>query len=180
MDHKTAELETARCAQQQELKELQERLEDNQHELAVIREQLKATSAQLEVDHKKLEETRREVSEGNARAINVEVTAYDLSEQSCNKGPGHPAYGLTATGRNLAGQTLESARAIAVDPRLVPLGSKVRLTFKDPEMKKYNGVYTACDTGGAIQGNIIDLFAGDGAHDLCMHIGRRQAKLVVL
>ena len=128
----------------------------------------------------KLESMRREVSRGYSRALDVEVTAYDLSESSCDKGVSHPAYGLTANGTNLAGHTLESARAIAVDPDIIPLGSKVRLIFKDEDMQQYNGVYTACDTGGAINGNRIDLFAGEGAHELAMRIGRRQAVAQVL
>lgn len=127
-----------------------------------------------------VERLRREVSEGYSGDIEVEVTAYTLSESDCNKGTNHPGYGITANGTNLAGHTLESARAIAVDPRVIPLGSKVKICFKDKEMRKYNGVYTAVDTGGAIKGNIIDLFAGEGADDLAMHIGRRAAKVTIL
>jgi 3D (Asp-Asp-Asp) domain-containing protein len=129
-----------------------------------------------------LEELRREVNGGYSTegGFEVEVTAYTLSESSCNKGVGHPGYGLTANGTNLAGHTLESARAIAVDPNVIPLGSKVQVVFKDASMKQYNGVYTACDTGGAIKGNIIDLFAGENAEDLAMNIGRRIATVKIL
>lgn len=129
---------------------------------------------------KNVEELRREVNRGYSGDLEVEVTAYTLSESDCDKDASHPDYGLTANGTNLAGQTLESARAIAVDPRIIPLGSKVKICFKDESMRKYNGVYTACDTGGAIQGNIIDLFAGEGADDLANHIGRRMAKVTIL
>ena len=129
-----------------------------------------------------VEELRREVNGGYSTegGFEVEVTAYTLSESSCNKGVGHPGYGLTANGTNLAGHTLESARAIAVDPNVIPLGSKVQVVFKDAAMKQYNGIYTACDTGGAIKGNIIDLFAGEGADDLAMQIGRRRATVKIL
>ena len=119
-------------------------------------------------------------SSNSKKKMNVEVTAYTLSESSCGKGKGHPAYGLTATGKNLSGHTLESARAIAVDPSVIPLGSAVRLIFSDDSMKKYNGVYYAVDIGGAIKGNRIDIFAGDGAEQLAMRIGRREAKLEIL
>lgn len=138
----------------------------------------------LKEDNNKLrsnvEELRREVNRGYSGDIEVEVTAYTLSESDCDKGASHPDYGRTANGTCLAGQTLESARAIAVDPRIIPLGSKVRISFKDKEMQKYNGVYTACDTGGAIKGNIIDLFAGEGADALADRIGRRVAKVTIL
>ena len=127
-----------------------------------------------------IEELRREVNRGYSGDFEVEVTAYTLSESDCGKGASHPGYGRTANGTNLAGHTLESARAIAVDPRVIPLGSKVKISFKDEEMRQYNGVYTACDTGGAIKGNIIDLFAGEGADSLANKIGRRTAKVTIL
>lgn len=139
----------------------------------------------LEENHElknEVEELRREVNRGYSidDGFEVEVTAYTLSESDCNKGASHPSYGLTANGTNLAGHTLESARAIAVDPNVIPLGSQVQVVFKDATMQQYNGVYTACDTGGAIKGNIIDLFAGEGADDLAMQIGRRQATVKIL
>lgn len=127
-----------------------------------------------------VEELRREVSRGNARAFTVEVTAYDLSEASCNKGASHPSYGITASGMSLEGHTWESARAIAVDPSVIPLGAQVRIKFDDPEWQYLDGVYTAVDTGGAINGNRIDLFMGEGAHAEAMAFGRRTAKVVIL
>lgn len=146
-------------------------------------DKLKKENQLLSESNEKLrEDTHREVSRGysGTAEMEVEITAYTLSEASCNKGTNHPAYGKTATGRNLAGHTLYSARAIAVDPRVIPLGSKVKISFKDPEMQKYNGVYTAVDTGGAIKGSRIDLFAGEGAETLAMHIGRRSAKAEIV
>lgn len=51
----------------------------------------------------------------------------------------------TATGIDLR----ENSRVIAVDPNVIPLGSQVEIEGL--------GVYTAGDTGGAINGNIIDI-----------------------
>lgn len=113
------------------------------------------------------------------KRLAVTVTAYDLSVQSCGKAKGHPQYGKTATGRDLRGHTLQSARAIAVDPRVIPLGTSVRLEFNDPEVKQFDGVYTACDTGGAIKGNRIDLYVGEDNKQLAYAIGRRQATVYI-
>src|SRR5690606_24899577 len=41
-------------------------------------------------------------------------------------------------------------RTIAVDPKVIPYGSVVAI--KAPSMPKYNGMYLAEDTGGAIKG----------------------------
>lgn len=128
----------------------------------------------------KLKEARREVSRGSSRAISVEVTAYTLSPGSCGKGAGHPAYGRTATGKNLAGHTLESARTIAVDPSVIPLGSRVRIHFSNPKWQHLNGVYIAADTGGAIRGNRIDLFFGESDNRGAMRFGRQEAVLEVI
>ena len=73
---------------------------------------------------------------------------------------------------------------IAVDPRVIPLGSKVIIKFEEPELQKYNGIYTARDTGGAIKGNKIDLFMGDfrtnRPNQQVMDFGRRKAKVAVI
>lgn len=159
---------------------LSAQLDELQQQIADIQQQVDEVKETHESTRQKVEDIRREVSRGYSRSMDVVVTAYDLSEASCGKGESHPSYGITATGRSLAGHTLESARAIAVDPSVIPLGSKVRIKFKDADMQQYNGIYTACDTGGAISGNRIDLFVGEGAHALAMEIGRREAIAAVL
>lgn len=50
---------------------------------------------------------------------------------------------------------------IAVDPRVIPLGSDVLIVFQDEDYQKYNGVYHARDVGGKIKGSKIDMFLGD-------------------
>lgn len=73
---------------------------------------------------------------------------------------------------------------ISVDPKIIPLGSKVLMLFSDPEARKYNGVYTAKDTGGGIKGKRIDLYMGDfksnKASKTAMKFGRKKATLIVL
>lgn len=145
---------------------------------------LEAANGQLSEENAeikaKLKEAREEIARGYTRTMDVEVTAYTLSAASCGKSVGDPSYGRTATGVNLAGHSLESARAIAVDPDVIPLGSQVQLAFHDETMKEYDGVYTACDTGGAIRGNRVDLFAGESDETLARNIGRRTATARIL
>lgn len=115
--------------------------------------------------------------------MDFEITAYDLSYQSCQKTPEHPAYGITASGVSLKDHTRESAMAIAVDPSQIPLGSKVLIVFEDSSRAKYNGIYTAVDTGGAINGNRIDIFFGDEKENVsneALNFGRSMAKVKVL
>jgi len=46
---------------------------------------------------------------------------------------------------------------IAVDPNVIPLGSTVYIEFP-PGYEYLNGNFYACDTGGMIYGNTIDVF----------------------
>ena len=104
---------------------------------------------------------RMATSRGEGRYIEVECTAYTLG-------------GNTATGFPLYGLSREEAMVIAVDPDIIPLGSQVYIEF-DNDWSHYNGVYTASDTGGAIDGHIIDVFVGHGNDDEAMSFGRRSA-----
>jgi 3D (Asp-Asp-Asp) domain-containing protein len=61
--------------------------------------------------------------------------------------------GTTATGVNLHGSP--HIYGVAVDPRVIRLGSKLKIT---PNPFNYDGPFTAFDTGGAIKGNRIDFY----------------------
>jgi len=103
-----------------------------------------------------------------SRIIDVTATAY--SPASCGKAPSHPAYGITATGIRA------TYGVIAVDPRVIPLGSKVYITAPDGSWTY--GTAVAADTGGAIKGNIIDLCYDTNAE--CFQFGRRYARVYIL
>jgi uncharacterized protein YabE (DUF348 family) len=83
-----------------------------------------------------------QVSRGEAggREFYVSSTAYTAGCNGCS--------GITATGINL--KTNPGSKLIAVDPRVIPLGSKVYVDGY--------GYAIAGDTGGAIKGNRIDVF----------------------
>jgi len=84
-----------------------------------------------------------------------EATAYTHMDDGWNK--------ITKTEFVLSPQ----ARVVAVDPSVIPLGSKV-------EIKGY-GVYYAEDIGGAIKGNRIDVF--HWIYDEAMEFGRRKVQI---
>ena len=110
---------------------------------------------------------------GSVRATNVltmTATAYDLSYQSCGKRPGDRGYGITASGMRA------QRGVVAVDPRVIPLGSKLYIETSDGSF--VYGFATAEDTGGAIKGNKVDLFFPSNAD--CMNFGRRSVKVYVL
>ena len=79
-------------------------------------------------------------SNSGGRVITVTSTAYTAHCAGCS--------GITATGFNLKANP--NAKVIAVDPNVIPLGSKVYV--------EGYGYAIASDTGGAIKGNKIDVF----------------------
>lgn len=90
----------------------------------------------------------------------VSATAYTASCTGCS--------GITATGINLKANP--GLKVIAVDPSVIPLGSKVWV--------EGYGNAIAGDTGGAIKGNKIDLFMPNRADALAF--GRKQVKVKIL
>lgn len=72
---------------------------------------------------------------------------------------------VTATGT-----TPTANRTIAVDPKVIPYGSRVRV--------EGYGTYIAEDCGGAVKGNIIDIYIP--GYENCINFGRRKAKVYIL
>lgn len=100
----------------------------------------------------------------------MEITAYDLSVESCGKPPDHPEYGITASGNRV-----KEWYTIACDPS-IPFGTKIYIPyFKDAPNR---GVFTTEDRGGAIKGNKIDVYMK--SHQACMNFGRRRLKVYIL
>jgi 3D (Asp-Asp-Asp) domain-containing protein len=83
-----------------------------------------------------------------------------------------------ATAYSLEGITKCGTRArrgiVAVDPRVIPLRSKIRVT----NAGKYSGIYLAEDTGRLIKGNIIDVKVM--SYREARLFGRQQVKVEVL
>ncbi len=101
----------------------------------------------------------------SARVLQCTATAYDASPES------NGIYaGQTATGMKPA------YGVVAVDPRVIPLGTKLYIEAVDGSW--VYGYAIAGDTGGAIKGNKIDLFYHTAAE--CRQFGRRQAKVYIL
>lgn len=98
-------------------------------------------------------------SSSNYTTMNVEATAYTAYCAGCS--------GVTATGINL--RSNPNQKVIAVDPRVIPLGSKVYV--------EGYGMAIAGDTGGAIKGNRIDLFIPN--RQKMNDFGRRMVQIKV-
>ena len=81
-----------------------------------------------------------------------EITAYCHCAKCCGKSDGITASGTKTT----------ADRTIAVDPRIIPLGSKILIDGK---------IYVAEDVGGGIKGNHIDIYFP--SHQAALNYGRQ-------
>lgn len=93
-----------------------------------------------------------EVSRGAERILTMEATAY------------------TWTGQRTKSGTWPAVGTAAVDPKVIPLGTKLYIEGYGPAV--------ALDTGGDIQGQIIDLYMD--SYQECIEWGRRQVEVRVM
>jgi len=98
------------------------------------------------------------------RRLSMTATAYHAGPRCTNKYPCHPAFGITASGLPAR------VGVVAVDPRIIPLRTKVYIVG-------YGFAITA-DTGSGVHGNIIDLFFN--TRDECIQFGRRSVTVYVI
>lgn len=110
------------------------------------------------VSSKYLKRTTK-VSSKSSRTMYVTSTAYTAYCAGCS--------GRTATGINL--RKYPNKKVIAVDPLVIPLGSKVHV--------QGYGTAIAGDTGGAIRGKRIDVFKK--SKKAALNWGRRTVKVTV-
>lgn len=96
-----------------------------------------------------------------SKKLTVTATAYTASQGK-----------KTASGR------VAQYGVIAVDPNVIPLGTKLYVESTDDGKSWQYGYCIAGDTGGAIKGNKIDLYYNSKSQ--CLQFGRRSAIVYVL
>ncbi|MDH2334656.1 3D domain-containing protein [Clostridium perfringens] len=131
-------------------------------------ESLKAEEA------KKAEEAAKNNSANSSSTLNSTSSSQPSSDGKYKKTLSMEA--TAYSGGTLTAMGLKPVRdpggisTIAVDPSVIPLGSKVYIPGY--------GYAIASDTGGVIKGNIIDLYMN--SHDECTSWGRRQVTLHIV
>lgn len=163
-----AELDFNLQKRQESLTVMQQKYSQVNQEMAGIQAQLQAAQEKVRQE----QEAARAIAAANApapaatpaptgttgREMYVTATAY--SWQSAGN--------ITYMGHNI--KENPNIKLIAVDPSVIPLGSKVWV--------EGYGVAIAGDTGGAIKGHKIDVVMPDNAHAIAW--GRKTVKIVIL
>ena len=138
-------------------------------------------AAKNKIESLKAEEAKKaeEAAKNNAANSSNTTSSNNSSSQPSSDGKYKKTLSMEATaysGGTLTAMGLKPVRdpggisTIAVDPNVIPLGSKVYIPGY--------GYAIASDTGGVIKGNIIDLYMN--SHDECISWGRRQVTLHIV
>jgi len=123
--------------------------------------------AKKERDEKEKAEAKRQLTLASRSGENVQqwqpyvATFYTLAEGS-------------GTGRTATGTIPTAGRTLAVDPRVIPLGSTVEVMYPDGSVEQR----IAEDTGGAIKGNILDVYVV--TVEEALRRGRQKVQLRVI
>ncbi len=161
LSYENSKLEALKAINERTLSKLNKEIKEQKELLSKANEkeqQLMASSAARDSRSSKGVTLSRGMSSSSSysRVLSMEATAYS--------GDGVTASG-TATKRNSGGYS-----TIAVDPRVIPLGSTVYV-------EDY-GYAVAEDTGGAIKGNLIDVFFHSESE--AQGWGRRSVKVYII
>lgn len=97
------------------------------------------------------------------------ITHYCACKKCCGKEESDPWYGITATGT-----VATEGRTIAVDPDVIPYGSRVSVFYDDGRIVEY----IAEDCGEAIDGLEVDVFIAD--HERARELGVKSGSVYLV
>ncbi|MGY0691847.1 LysM peptidoglycan-binding domain-containing protein [Virgibacillus sp. FSP13] len=127
---------------------------------ATINTDAHSQKSETQVSKEASKQVGKQQTKAEGRTLSVEATAYTAYCSGCS--------GITATGVNL--HENPNAKVIAVDPDVIPLGSKVYV--------EGYGYAVAADTGGAINGNTIDVHLP--TKEQAYNWGRRTVEVTIV
>ncbi|MEJ9225644.1 3D domain-containing protein [Priestia aryabhattai] len=155
-EQQQAQAEQAQKEQQQAQAEQAQKEQQQAQAEQAQKEQQQAQAQQAQQQQQPAEPSQQ----ASGKSMTVEATAYTANCAGCS--------GTTATGVDLKANP--NQKVIAVDPSVIPLGSKVYV--------EGYGEAVAADTGGAIKGNRIDVFVP--AEGDAQQFGRKSVKITVM
>jgi 3D (Asp-Asp-Asp) domain-containing protein len=149
-----------------------------QNDLEAVREQASEQQAQMQLalaeksaELRALQDRLEEVTRASRGIglLDIQPGKWETFTATWYAEGGINGNGYTATG----GRTNQDW-TVAVDPRVIPLGSIIQVQFADGTTK----VYQALDTGGAIKGKRIDIYDPD--LERCFRNGVQTVKVRIL
>lgn len=145
-------IEKERKIQDQNIEELTAKISEQQTKNAEMKEQQELLNGKIVKWNRDIQTLEARIRSNKKQMQQVSRGSGNVTKQIRMEATGYTAYctgcsGTTATGINLRANP--NAKVIAVDPRVIPLGTKVWV--------EGYGYAIAGDTGGAIKGYKIDV-----------------------
>ena len=149
---------------------LQHRINELHTQIDTVRAEVKATDERIDKLAERLETIKALETAPASVELDKVIEPESLGEFKltaycpCSKCCGEWADGITYTGT-----VATAGRTVAVDPRVIPLGSTVRINGHD---------YIAEDIGGAIKENRVDVFFD--THQEALQFGVQYADVAII
>ena len=140
-------------------KEIEQEQQDEAIQASVQQDQAQAQAQQQQAQQQQAQASASS-QEAQNKTITVSATAYTAYCTGCS--------GITANGTDL--RSNPDLKVIAVDPTVIPLGTRVFV--------EGYGEAIAADTGGAIKGNKIDVFIP--TQEAALNWGRQTVQVTIL
>lgn len=144
---------------------------DNTKEVTNLNNKVTTTSVQQKATVKKVSSVKTtSVKKTSKKVSSVKKSSVKKTSKKSRKYLGtFKAYAYNGAGTTASGTTTKANRTVAVDPKVIPLGSKLMINGK---------IYVAEDTGGFIKGKKIDIFMP--SYNDCIQWGVRNVKVYLI
>lgn len=168
-------LKKSNASLQKKADERQSIIDNKDSEISRLRSKINRLSATSTSTNAKTVSAKQPTKKPTAQ--NVKATYHMKATAYTTAANGDPYTSGKWGNLTASGTTVKQGRTIAVDKNLIPLGTKVRLTFPDG-WEHLNGLYIAEDTGNYIKNMKIDIYFD--SYQTCVQFGRQTVKLEVL
>jgi len=130
------------------------------------------TQTNIQPENQSINQNQQELQTQKSSENNIEKLELETESEFASEAKHYRATAYCLRGRTASGGSVRRG-IVAADRRVLPLGSRIRINAGS-----YSGTYLVTDTGGAIRGNILDIWVPSCAE--AMRFGRRSIKVSVL
>jgi 3D (Asp-Asp-Asp) domain-containing protein len=140
------------------IENLQKEKNDLEAKVAELEKQIKINKTQTAEKPKTVQS--QEITANGTSLGQFKITAYCNCSKCCGKWAGGPT---------ASGTMPKAGRTIAVDPKVIPLGTKVIID---------GHTYIAEDTGSAIKGKKIDMYFGSHSEAMAWGVKHKNVQVI--
>jgi 3D (Asp-Asp-Asp) domain-containing protein len=166
LKHQVTELALREQEQGNQLSELMDSsmIYKKQITTSVTSMQMSLDNAKEELDslRKSVEELTTKVAELSKKAKPVTIASASRNGATGARLSGFEVTWYNTSGTTASGRTTRDGVTVSVDPKLIPLGTWLKLTFPDGTQL----IRRADDTGGRVKGHVLDVYASASRKEL--------------